>query len=106
MRPGACGAPACQGCGGKIVENPPPGPWPLGWPGSLFHTTSVCRVLLVPPQPMTKGLDAGRSTLAGVSPPSPELLSPEAANTTIPADVAAFAALLSCVTKSVPICWP
>src|SRR4030095_7385485 len=84
------------------VEYPPPVPWPLVLPGSLFHTVSVVGVFMVPPQPITWGADAGRSTLAGVDPPSLESLSPEAANTTRPAAVAAAAAF----SMSCPACAP
>src|SRR6201996_3357211 len=82
MRPGPCGAPACQGgIGRKSFEKPPPVPSPLVFPGLLFQTVSCDRVLLVPPQPITCGAEAGRSTLARFGPPSLESLSPEAANT-------------------------
>src|SRR6516162_6783462 len=103
MRPGPFGAPICQsGRGVKIVEYPPPVPSPLGLPGVLFHTVSVVAVLLVPPQPITWGQDDGRSTLAGVGPPSLESLSPDAAKTTIPAEVASVAAC----SMSWPACTP
>src|ERR1700758_3021720 len=98
MRPGPCGAPACQsGIGTKIVEKPPPVPFPLELPGSSFHTVSSpppCG-FIVPPQPMTHGDDEGRSTLAGVGPPSLESLSPAAAKMDMPAFAAACAAALS-----------
>src|SRR5258708_28421292 len=92
MRPGPCGAPACQLGIENTVEKPPPVPSPFVSPGLLFHTVSVVAVFVVPPHPMTCGHDAGRSTLALVGPPSLESLSPDAANTTIPARVASAAA--------------
>src|ERR1700741_326408 len=65
---------------------PPPVP-----PPPSFHTTSLLIVLpsletsLVPPQPVAKGLEAGKSTWpAEPSTPSLEPLSPAAANTLIP----------------------
>jgi hypothetical protein len=67
-------------------------PLPLELPGSLFQTLSSDVVLVVPPQPTTNGLEDGRSTLAGVGPPSEASLSPDAANTIMPALVAACAA--------------
>src|SRR2546421_11413727 len=75
-----------------MVEKPPPVPWPLALPGSLFQTVSVAAVFDVPPHPMTCGQEAGRSTLARVGPPSLDSLSPDAANTIIPARVASVAA--------------
>src|SRR5690348_4350834 len=93
MRPGPFGAPTCQvGMGWNTVEKPPPVPSPVGLPGLLFQTVSACAVLLVPPQPTTCGQEAGRSTLAGLLPPSEESLSPEAAKTIMPPSVAAVAA--------------
>ena len=98
MRPGPCGATACQGgIGVKMVEKPPPVPLPLGLPGESFQTVSSpppCG-FLVPPQPMTKGDDEGRSTLAGLGPPSEESLSPADVKMVMPAAVAACAAALS-----------
>src|SRR6185437_5537777 len=92
IRPGPLGAPTCQmGIGWKMVEKPPPVPSPVGFPGSLFQTVSACAVLLVPPQPMTCVHEAGKSTLAGLVPPSEESLSPEAAKTIMPLPVAAVA---------------
>src|SRR5580658_19541 len=102
MRPGPCGAPDCQLGIGNIVEKPPPVPSPLALPGSLFQTVSEVAVFVVPPQPMTCGAEAGRSTLAGVGPPSLESLSPAAAKTIIPAVVASVAAC----SISWPACAP
>ena len=108
IRPGPCGAPACQGgIGLKRVEKPPPVPSPFVLPGLLFQTVSGFAALklcgrFVPPQPITCGAEAGRSTLAGLGPPSLESLSPEAANTTMPAAVAAAAAC----SMSLPACAP
>src|SRR5450631_4095017 len=98
IRPGPFGAPICQtGVGWNSVENPPPVPSPLGLPGSLFQTVSRVAVLRVPPQATTWGQLAGVSTLAAFGPPSDESLSPDAANTTIPAATAAAAACsISC----------
>ena len=66
-------------------------PSPVVFRGSLFSSLVAGMRLFVPPQPMTCGAEAGRSTLARPGPPSLELLLPEAAKTTIPAAVAAAA---------------
>src|ERR1700691_3964326 len=85
-----------------MVEYPPPVPSPSVWPGLSFHTVSLVAVLLVPPQPTTCGQEDGTSTLAGVGPPSPESLSPEAPNTIMPAAVAAVAAASICCAAAAP----
>ena len=99
MRPGPCGAPACQaGMGWNSSEKPPPVPEPLGLPGSSFQTVSSALApcgFMVPPQPTENGLEEGRSTLAGSAPPSEESLSPDAAKTIMPALAAASAAAFS-----------
>ena len=56
----------------------------------------------MPPHPMTWGQEAGQSTLAGVDPPSPESLSPDAAKTIMPRSVAVAAADSISSAGSVP----
>ena len=103
IRPGPFGAPACHdGSSRNKVEYPPPVPSPLGLPGLSFQTVSADRVFLVPPQPITCGAEAGRSTFAGLGPPSLESLSPAAASTAIPAAVAAAAASSMALPASAP----
>jgi hypothetical protein len=79
-------------------------PSPLARPGSLFQTVSRVAVLRVPPQAITCGQLAGVSTLAGFGPPSEESLSPEAANTTIPAATAAAAVCSIYSAAGLPHC--
>ncbi|HEY1884784.1 MAG TPA: hypothetical protein VGG86_01890 [Roseiarcus sp.] len=60
----------------------------------------------MPPQPTTNGDEEGRSTFAGVGPPSLESLSPDAAKTVMPAAAAALAAAFNLSAKSMPAACP
>src|SRR5271166_396684 len=87
--------PSCQVGSGKTLLTPPPVAPPLG---RSFQTVSStifpledCRV--VPPQPSTNELDAGKSTwLLPSLIPSEEPLSPEATQTVTPMAAAAWKA--------------
>src|SRR5579875_379589 len=105
IRPGPFGTPAIHGAsdGRKALEKPPPVPLPSGFPGLLFQTDSsnpnVSSTVLVPPQAITCGQEAGASTLAGFGPPSLLSLSPAAASTTVPPSVSSLIVDSSCLTE-------